>query len=61
MNNKGKSIATGVALTMVAGTAAAVAMSNNSMRSQKKKLKKNATKVVRTVGDIVGEVTNSIK
>lgn len=61
MNTK-KSIATGVALTMVAGTAAALAMNMNkgSARSQKRKLKKGAARMVRTMGQIVDEVASSM-
>ena len=62
-NKTSKSIATGVAVTMAVGTAAAVAMnmSSGSMNSQKKKLKKNATNLIRTVGDIAGTVSQAIK
>lgn len=61
MNTK-KSIATGMALTMVAGTAAALAMNMNrsSARSQKRKLKKGASRMVRTMGQIVDEVASSM-
>lgn len=63
MNNTGKSIATGVALTMAAGTAAALAMNmgKNSSRAQKKKLKRGAARMVRTVGQIVDDVAGSMR
>lgn len=48
---------TGVALTMVAGTAAYM-MSSKSANSQKKKLKKNATKALKTVSGVIDNVSN---
>ncbi len=43
----------GLAMGLAAGTAAYMLNNHSSMKSQKKALRKTATKAVKTVGDIV--------
>ncbi|MEG0899202.1 MAG: hypothetical protein RSD67_07370 [Oscillospiraceae bacterium] len=57
----GKNVGTmvaGAALTMAAGTAAYMAMTNNSGSKKAKKMKKNTSKALRTVGSVVNQIGN---
>lgn len=62
MNNKtmGTAAVTGIALTMAAGTAAYMMSSGKKGKAQKKALKKNATKALRTVGSVIDNVSSMI-
>lgn len=48
---------TGIALTMAAGTAAYM-MTTKGSNAQKRKLKKNATKALKTVTGVIDNVSN---
>ncbi len=60
MNRTTSTALTGLAVTMAVGTAAYM-MSGKNMKSQRKALKKNAGKAIRTVGNFIDNVSYMMK